>query len=231
MSKQDDSFPDPKQFDDQGLIAIGGDLSPPRLLKAYCSGIFPWYEPGQPILWWSPNPRMILLPDSFKRSRSLKKSLKKPFCFTVDSAFPAVIHACATTSDRTHRTWITPEMINAYIKLHELGYAHSVEVWQDTKLVGGLYGLSLGGVFFGESMFHKVRDTSKLAFSYLSQLLKIWNFDFIDCQLPTHHLSSLGATIISRHDYLAWLNNSLKKPTRIGSWKNDAFDAFAKSSV
>ncbi len=203
---------------------MGGDLSPSRILEAYRSGIFPWYEAGQPILWWSPDPRMILFPNSFKLSRSLKKTLNKSFRFTVDTAFSSVIYACATTSERIGHTWITPDMMNAYNKLHALGYAHSFEVWQGTKLVGGLYGLSLGGVFFGESMFHKVRDASKLAFYYLSELLKTWHFNFIDCQLPTNHLCSLGAQIISRHDYLILLKQSLKKPSRVGNWENPTSD-------
>ncbi|OCH98841.1 leucyl/phenylalanyl-tRNA--protein transferase [Legionella jamestowniensis] len=211
-------FPDPENSDAQGLLAVGGDLSPPRLLEAYRHGIFPWFEPGYLPLWWSPDPRLILKPDSFKLSRSLKQSLKKPHRFTVDTAFPEVISACASSEGRVNRTWITNEMQQAYIALHKMGYAHSFEIWQENYLVGGLYGLSLGHAFFGESMFHRTRDSSKLAMYYLCQTLQNWQFDFIDCQLPTEHLQSLGAIIISRREFLSLLQKTLMYPTYQGQW-------------
>jgi leucyl/phenylalanyl-tRNA---protein transferase len=211
-------FPNPEHYDDQGLLAVGGDLSPQRLIDAYSQGIFPWYEPDQPILWWSPDPRMVLLPSEFKLSRSLSQSLKKQYHITMDKDFKAVIEACASESGRTNQTWITPEMIDAYTQLHQLGYAHSLEVWQQDKLIGGLYGISLGKAFFGESMFHRVRDGSKLAIYYLCEACKTWQFDFIDCQLPTSHLESLGASPLSRHQFLQDLKAALKHPAKIGVW-------------
>ncbi|WP_211249048.1 leucyl/phenylalanyl-tRNA--protein transferase [Legionella wadsworthii] len=212
--------------DDQGLLCMGGDLSPQCILQAYSHGIFPWYEPGTPILWWSPNPRLILIPNEFNLSRSLKKSLKKPFKFSIDTAFLQVITACATSSDRTDKTWITNEMIEAYVHLHTMGYAHSFEIWFENVLVGGLYGLSLGHAFFGESMFHKMTDASKMAFYFLSKTMEAWHFDFIDCQLPTNHLQSLGAKIIKRKEFLQMLHQSLKFPSKIGSWKIPEMENF-----
>ena len=212
-------FPDPETSDSQGLLFIGGDLSPMRILQAYSQGIFPWYEPGTPVLWWSPNPRLILIPHEFKISPSLKKSLKKTFRFTVDTAFEEVITSCATCSDRINHTWITPEMIEAYIQLHEMGYAHSFEIWDGSRLIGGLYGISLGHAFFGESMFHKTTDASKIAFYYLCKTMSDWNFDFIDCQIPSKHLQSLGAKIISRKEFLHLLNHSLAYPSKQGMWR------------
>lgn len=213
LTENDFSFPDPEYYDQQGLVAIGGDLSPSRLLEAYRSGIFPWYEPGQPVLWWSPDPRMLLLPGDFNVSRSLNQSLKRNLRYSIDTAFSEVIKACATSSGRENRTWITNEMIEAYINLHELAYAHSFEVWDGEELVGGLYGLSLGGAFFGESMFHRIRDGSKIAFYHLYQTLMIGQFDFIDCQLPTKHLASLGAKPVNRHEFLQRLQRTLQKPS------------------
>lgn len=219
-------FPNPEMSDDQGLLCMGGDLSPQCILQAYSHGIFPWYEPGTPILWWSPNPRLILIPNEFNLSRSLKKSLKKPFKFSIDTAFLQVITACATSSDRTDKTWITNEMIEAYVHLHTMGYAHSFEIWFENVLVGGLYGLSLGHAFFGESMFHKMTDASKMAFYFLSKTMEAWHFDFIDCQLPTNHLQSLGAKIIKRKKFLQMLHQSLKFPSKIGSWKIPEMENF-----
>ncbi|KTC90064.1 leucyl/phenylalanyl-tRNA--protein transferase [Fluoribacter dumoffii] len=212
------SFPDPEQSDAQGLLFIGGDLSPQRILQAYRQGIFPWYEPGTPILWWSPNPRLILIPNEFKASRSLLKSLKKPFSFTIDTAFRQVIVECATGAGRLDNTWITQEMIEAYTYLHTMGYAHSFEIWYENELVGGLYGLSLGHAFFGESMFHKMTDASKIAFYCLCKTMAEWSFDFIDCQIPTKHLQSLGAKIIHRKEFLHMLGQSLEHPTKQGLW-------------
>lgn len=211
-------FPNPDDADDEGLLAVGGDLSANRLLKAYEQGIFPWFEKDYPPLWWSPNPRMILKPNDFIISHSLKKSLKKPHLLTIDKVFKEVITACSTCSDRTNRTWITSEMLDAYCQLHELGYAHSFEIWMNAELVGGLYGISLGHAFFGESMFHRTRDTSKIALYYLCEHLKKLNFDFIDCQLPTKHLETLGAKPINRRIFLRRLRETVKKPTILGSW-------------
>lgn len=212
-------FPDPETSDKQGLLAIGGDLAPDRILQAYSQGIFPWYEPGCPILWWSPNPRLILLPKEFKPSNSLKKSLKKPFRFSIDTAFKEVIFACSSSADRKDKTWITNEMIDAYTQLHHMGYAHSFEVWRNNDLVGGLYGISLGRAFFGESMFHHVTDASKMALHYLCSIMQAWDFDFIDCQLPSIHLQKLGAKIISRHEFLFLLEKTLEYPNKAGTWK------------
>lgn len=211
-------FPDPETSDKQGLLAIGGDLSPQRILQAYTQGIFPWYEPGCPVLWWSPNPRLILIPDEFKMSRSLTKSLKKSFRISTDTAFQQVITACATCSDRTNQTWITADIIEAYTELHHMGYAHSFEVWQENNLVGGLYGISLGNAFFGESMFHTVTDASKIALYYLCKTMHTWGFDFIDCQMPTPHLLRLGAKIIGRKEFIHRLNLTLDNPNKQGKW-------------
>ena len=218
MNKNNLTFPDPHTADHEGLLAIGGDLSPQRLLQAYSQGIFPWYDSKSPILWWSPDPRLILIPKDFKLSQSLKKTLKKPFTFSIDKAFSEVITACASNAERKDNTWITAEMIHAYNTLHQLGYAHSFEVWLEDKLVGGLYGVSLGKAFFGESMFHKTTDASKLALYYLSLVMQAWNFDFIDCQLPTNHLQRLGAQIISREKFLHILGCALQSPTKQGPW-------------
>jgi leucyl/phenylalanyl-tRNA--protein transferase len=211
-------FPHPETSDKQGLLVIGGDLSPQRILQAYSQGIFPWYEPGCPVLWWSPNPRLILKPDEFKLSRSLKKSLKKSFRLSIDTAFQQVITACATYSDRLNKTWITNEMMEAYTRLHHMGYAHSFEVWEKNDLVGGLYGISLGSAFFGESMFHTVTDASKIALYFLCKTMSAWDFDFIDCQMPTPHLLSLGAKIISRKEFLHRLSLALEHQNKKGIW-------------
>lgn len=199
-------------------MAIGGDLSPSRLLQAYRSGIFPWFEAGQPILWWSPDPRLLLKPHEFKPSRSFQKTLKQSFEFQIDTHFSEVIKACSTSQGRTNNTWITSSMQSAYTKLYELGYAHSFEVWEHRQLIGGLYGISLGHVFFGESMFHYKRDASKLALYFLCQTLIEKQFKFIDCQLPTNHLIRLGAKAVERDDFLKYLNDALQYPTEKGPW-------------
>lgn len=220
MAQEDYYFPHPEMSDKQGLLAIGGDLEPARILKAYSQGIFPWFEPGCPVLWWSPNPRLILIPHEFKVSHSLKKSLHKPFKFTIDKAFSEVIKQCSVSDDREDNTWITQEMILAYTELHHMGYAHSFEVWYEELLVGGLYGISLGKAFFGESMFHTLTDASKIAMYYLCQTMQAWDFDFIDCQMPTPHLMSLGAKIISRKAFLTKLEQTLTYPTKKGAWQD-----------
>ncbi|MEQ1601795.1 MAG: leucyl/phenylalanyl-tRNA--protein transferase [Methylophilaceae bacterium] len=188
-----------------GLLAFGGGLSPQRILSAYKQGIFPWYGPGQPIQWWSPDPRMVLFPDELKISRFLAKRMRKrDYEVTADENFRAVIEACATTPRAGQNgTWIVPEMIEAYCILHALGHAHSVECWMDNKLVGGLYGVTIGRMFFGESMFHHVTDASKIAFVTLVKQLKKRGYEMIDCQMKTEHLASLGAREIPRSEFVA----------------------------
>jgi len=186
----------------EGLLAAGGDLSVPRLLAAYRRGIFPWYSVGQPVLWWSPNPREVLLPAQFKRSRSLAKTIRnRGFEVTFDRDFAAVVHACAARREHSAGTWITPEMHAAYCELHRRGHAHSVEVRLEGELVGGLYGVLMGRVFFGESMFSRERDASKTALARLVGLGVDAGLELIDCQLPTEHLRSLGSRPISRVEF------------------------------
>jgi leucyl/phenylalanyl-tRNA--protein transferase len=219
---EDPVFPPPDYADPSGLLAVGGDLSSERLLEAYRVGIFPWYAEDQPILWWSPDPRFILELGEFKTSRSLGRTLKnKIFDVTFDRAFDEVIRACATMQRPGQSgTWITPEMEDAYLKLHGLGYAHSVETWFEGKLTGGLYGVSLGKAFFGESMFHRKSDASKVAFATLVAKLKRWDFQFIDAQMTTEHLLTLGAKEISRRIFLKRLRSALRHPTKRGKWRN-----------
>jgi len=216
-------FPPPDYADASGLIAVGGDLSCERLLEAYRVGIFPWYSEDQPIFWWSPDPRLVLHLDNFKIGRSLRKSLKKGlFKVTFDRVFEDVIAACAAAPREGQQgTWITKEMQDAYIKLHGLGYAHSVETWFEGKLVGGLYGVSLGKAFFGESMFHHKTDASKVALAMLVERLKAWGFRFIDAQMTTEHLLSLGAQELSRRIFLNQLQSALRHPTKRGKWRID----------
>ena len=222
MLTDDLIFPDARHADAHGLLAIGGDLSAERLILAYKSGIFPWYSEDDPILWFSPDPRLVLFPEHLKVSRSLKKTIrKKKFTVSFDNEFDKVITSCAKIKRLNQlSTWITKDMINAYIDLHEMGYAHSVETYYGDRLVGGLYGVSLGGAFFGESMFHKMTDASKVALFYLVQKLKKWEFEFIDSQVTTDHLVSLGAEDISRDKYLQLLKQALSKKTKTGLWNN-----------
>ncbi len=190
-----------------GLLAAGGDLSPEWLLSAYGHGVFPWYEAGQPILWWSPDPRLVLFPDKIRVSRSLKKFLRKhPYRLTMDTNFSAVIESCGRSRARSSGTWITDEMRAAYQLLHQLGHAHSLEVWADSALVGGLYGVSLGKVFFGESMFSLEPNTSKLALVALARHLQHWGFRLIDCQVASQHLISLGAETVERDQFATWVS-------------------------
>lgn len=214
-------FPPAHLASPEGLLAVGGDLSPERILLAYHHGIFPWYSPEDPILWWSPDPRMILLPQDFRVSRSLKKKIDQGrFEVSIDLGFEQVIHLCARLrTDNGQGTWITPEMMGAYINLHRMGYGHSVEVWCQGKLAGGLYGLSLGSCFFGESMFSQERDASKLALYHLCQYLQRKDFCMIDCQVPSAHLKSLGAVSIRRKAFLSLLRMCLKRPSQIGVWE------------
>jgi leucyl/phenylalanyl-tRNA---protein transferase len=189
-----------------GLLAAGGDLSPTRLLAAYRRGIFPWYSRGQPILWWCPDPRAVLLPAELKVSRSLGQSVRnKGFESRIDTAFREVIRMCGSAELRPGGTWLSPEMRAAYARLHRLGYAHSIETWQGDRLVGGLYGVAIGGVFFGESMFSIERDASKVALKHLCDQLTAFGFHMIDCQMATPHLLSLGARLVPRTQFIEWL--------------------------
>ena len=201
-------FPDPAKANEDGILAYGGDLSPSRLMLAYRKGIFPWYSLNDPIIWWSPNPRFILELNEFKSHRSLKRRMAH-FDVRFDTAFSEVISACSSIPRPGQRgTWIVPEMIEAYEALFDLGYAHSVEVYQNEVLVGGLYGVSVGRVFCGESMFSHVNDASKVALAVLVEHLKVWGYDFIDCQIPTDHLKRLGAKEISREVFLERLTKN-----------------------
>lgn len=201
-----------------GLLAAGGDLSPQRLLAAYRHGCFPWYQDGQPLLWWSPDPRTVLFPAELHVSRSLAKLLRQQkLRVTFDQDFAAVIGACAGPRRHADGTWITEEMRAAYIRLHELGHAHSVEVWQDERLVGGLYGLALGRTFFGESMFSRQSNASKVGFVTLVRQLQQWGFELIDCQMQTAHLLSLGARSIARRDFAERLQAAIDRPT-LAQW-------------
>lgn len=205
LDKGEPVFPDPEQADDEGLVAVGGDLSVERLLVAYESGIFPWYDSGLPPLWWSPNPRAIIEPENLHISRSLRRTLRGGgFEVSANSAFVDVMRACAAR--RKGGTWILPEMVRAYAALHELGHAHSIEVWKEKKLVGGLYGVQRGGLFAAESMFHRVRDASKVALVVSVQSLFQAGIRLFDVQLLTPHLRSLGAREISRVEYLERLS-------------------------
>ncbi|HEX2930086.1 MAG TPA: leucyl/phenylalanyl-tRNA--protein transferase, partial [Candidatus Binatia bacterium] len=214
----DTVFPPPDYADPSGLIAVGGDLSSERLLEAYRVGIFPWYSDDQPILWWSPDPRFVLDLDEFKISHSLRKTLRRNiFHVTFDRVFEEVIAACSTAPREGQRgTWITPEMQEAYVKLHGLGFAHSVETWCRGKLVGGLYGVSLGKAFFGESMFHHQTDASKVALAMLVEKLKRWGFHFIDSQMTTEHMMRLGAKEMPRRIFLKRLQSALRHSSKRG---------------
>ncbi len=214
-------FPPAFLADFDGLLCVGGDLSSQRILCAYRNGIFPWFSKDEPFLWWSPDPRLVLFPQDIKISKSLRKKIKKNyFKITMDRAFEEVIQACSYTRTMDNQeTWLVDEMIEAYICLYKQGYAHSVEAWKAGKLAGGLYGISLGGVFFGESMFSLISDASKTALAALSVYLEKLKFDFIDCQVTTKHLLSMGAVEISRNKFLNMLKSSLKKQDITGKWK------------
>lgn len=214
-------FPPVELASPEGLLAVGGDLRADRLLEAYRHGIFPWYNPGQPILWWSPDPRVVLFPEKLHVSHSLRKTLRqKKFEVTLDTAFRDIIQGCANPRRKTPGggTWITQEMIEAYCVLHARELSHSVETWQEGKLVGGLYGVALGNAFFGESMFSQVTDASKVAFVHLVRQLNNWGYDFVDCQLPSDHIFKLGAEEIRRHDFMSHLDKALQQPDRLGRW-------------
>lgn len=211
-------FPDVESAltDPNGLLAVGGNLGPEWLIHAYQRGIFPWFEAGQPILWWAPDPRMVLFPEQLHVSRSLQKLLRKaPFRLTLDADFAGVIGACAGPRNRSEGTWITAELSSAYQRLHRLGIAHSVEVWDGDYLAGGLYGVALGRVFFGESMFSHSSNSSKLALVFLTEHLRQWGYKLIDCQVASSHLASMGAREIPRQEFVGLLNeliNGRRKP-------------------
>ncbi len=213
-------FPPPDHAEADGLLAVGGDLSCERLLLAYQLGIFPWYSEEQPILWWSPDPRLILEPEEFRVSRRLRQTIKKgTFQLTFDQAFAKVIEACATSLRKGQcGTWITRDMQEAYTRLHLMGFAHSAESWFEGELVGGIYGVSLGRAFFGESMFFRKTDASKVALAFLVEHLKRWNFYMLDAQVTTRHLQSLGAKEIPRKLFLKKLSSALRFPTIRGNW-------------
>lgn len=214
-------FPDPAgaHAEPDGLLAAGGELSLPWLLEAYSQGIFPWFnDDEEPILWWSPNPRGVLIPGQIHLSRSLRKRLKRcGFTLSMDTAFTEVIHQCAAIRARTG-TWITPNMQQAYLELHNRGYAHSIEIWDGEHLVGGLYGVSLGQMFFGESMFSLADDASKMALHSLSEHSLQWGFSLLDCQMMTDHLHSMGAMDLARPEFLEALRHNRQQPTKRGLW-------------
>lgn len=209
-----------------GLLAAGGDLMPERLLDAYRHGIFPWFSAGDPILWWSPDPRMVLFPEEFKISHSLRKTLQRgQYEIRTDSAFERVMRACASPREGQSGTWIQEEIVEAYVRLHHMGLAHSVETWMENELVGGLYGVSLGRMFYGESMFSRRTDASKIALAHLATQLKRWNFGMIDCQMNTPHLASMGAREIPRAHFIARLQELIHYPNLASPWHFD--DLFA----
>lgn len=217
-------LPAPEDADPRGLVAVGGDLRPERLLDAYTRGIFPWYEDGLPILWHSPDPRMVLLCADLRLSRSLRKRLRRDsYEIRLDTAFREVIERCASVPrEGQHGTWITEEMIDAYERLHELGHAHSAEAWQDGQLVGGLYGVCVGEIFCGESMFALQPDASKCALAWLIRQMQTWGITVIDCQVYTEHLATLGATEWPREEFLALLGQLVQKPAPPSPWRLDA---------
>jgi leucyl/phenylalanyl-tRNA--protein transferase len=221
----DDPFPpvDSALTEPNGLLAAGGGLSPDRLLDAYAHGIFPWSAEDEPVLWWSPNPRMVLFLKEFHVSRSLRRRLRRgEFRITADRAFVNVMLGCAQPRPDADSTWITRDMIRAYTELWRLGYAHSIEAWQGDELVGGLYGVAIGRMFFGESMFTRRPDSSKAAIAYLARQLDRWGFTMIDCQMSTPHLASLGAREIPRDDFLARMHALSAGPSVPGPWRLDA---------
>lgn len=225
LSEDEIQFPHPSLASENGILAVGGDLSAERLILAYQYGIFPWFNEGDPILWWSPDPRFVLFPDELKVSRSMRPYFnQKKFRCTLDQDFESVIWNCQQNRRGQQAgmgTWITEEMLEAYLQLHELGIAHSVEVWEADELVGGLYGLALGKCFFGESMFTKVNNASKFGFISLVRYLQQKGFWLVDCQQETRHLASLGARSISRKTFLNYLQKNQEEESRIGKWERD----------
>jgi leucyl/phenylalanyl-tRNA--protein transferase len=220
----DTPFPDVEAAlsEPNGLLAIGGSLTPGRLLAAYRHGIFPWFSADQPVLWWSPDPRAVMTPGEMRLTRSLRKRLRQGrFRVSADTAFREVMEACAEPRPGQAGTWITADMMDAYETLHRERLGHSVEVWQERRLVGGLYGVSLGGAFFGESMFSIETDASKVALAWLLAQLRRWGFPLLDCQMPTPHLQSLGACIMPRRQFTVALRRALRHPTRQHGWHFD----------
>ncbi len=212
-------FPHPNEATEDGIVAYGGDLSPSRILKAYREGIFPWYLENDPILWWSPNPRLILHVDDFILRKSLKKR-RKHFEIKIDTAFEAVVSGCAKTPRKgQNESWILPDIHEAYTTLHHLGNAHSIEAYYKGELVGGLYGVAVGAMFCGESMFSTVNDSSKVAFAFLVEKLKEWGFEMIDAQVPTEHLKSLGAQEVHREYFLERLYALRDKDVSANAWR------------
>jgi len=217
-------FPPAHLARSDGLLCVGGDLSTQRLIHAYKNGIFPWFSEDEILLWWSPDPRLVIFPDNIHVSRSLKKKIKKiPFDIKLNTAFEQTIQSCAKNHNKKG-TWILPNMIKAYTKLHKLGYAHSIEAWKKNNLVGGLYGISVGGSFFGESMFSFEKNASKITLVTLANFLKTHDFDLIDCQVTTQHLISMGAVEISRNSFLKIIKHSVKREDIKDIWnKNVSF--------
>ncbi|MCB9568269.1 MAG: leucyl/phenylalanyl-tRNA--protein transferase [Myxococcales bacterium] len=226
-------FPDPRLADEDGLLAVGGDVGPDRLLLAYTHGIFPWSSEGEPILWWCPAPRMVLFLDELKVARSLRKAIRRrPFRLTIDRAFTRVLEGCAETPrPGQDGTWLHPALKAGMSALHRRGIAHSVEAWDGDELVGGLYGLALGSVFCGESMFARRTDASKIAFVALVEQLGAWGFTMIDCQQPTEHLRRFGAREIALEDFLGRLGEGLRRPWKIGPWSFDPADAAGRADA
>lgn len=213
-------FPPVQLAEESGVLAVGGDLSPERLIEAYRCGIFPWYTDGDPIIWWSPNPRFVLFPAELYVSKTMRQVLRRSvFTITCDGDFRGVIQGCREPRKKERGTWITDEMLEGYVRLHEMGIAHSIEAWQGNELAGGLYGLSLGRCFFGESMFTRTDNASKAAFITLVRKLASLDFIIVDCQVYTAHLESLGARHIDREEYLEILSEGLRHETLQGSWK------------
>lgn len=223
LGSDPDELPDPAGAlrRPNGLLAMGGDLSPERLVAAYRRGVFPWFSPGEPILWWSPDPRLVLRPENFRLTRSLRKRVRAAgWRISCDTAFLPVIHACAhAPRPGQNGTWIVPEMIAAYVRLHRLGVAHSVEVWEGTRLVGGLYGLAIGRMYFGESMFSAVPDASKAALWALCVRLQAWGWPLIDCQQETAHLVSLGAELMPRGEFVATVTELTRSGVEAPHWR------------
>ena len=217
------AFPPPEEAEESGLLAVGGDLDPARVLLAYYTGIFPWYSEGEPVLWWSPDPRMVLEPDALRIPRSLKKKIRRgDYTVTMDTAFEDVIRHCRSTKRPAQSgTWITEEMIDCYAQLHEMGFAHSVEAWEEGQLVGGLYGVAIGTFFAGESMFAHRPDASKFALVALCRQLAKWQFPLIDCQMHTEHLARFGAKEITRASFLETLRHSVQRHATPKRWALD----------
>ncbi|HXG29293.1 MAG TPA: leucyl/phenylalanyl-tRNA--protein transferase [Nevskiales bacterium] len=223
-SRPEQDFPPVEQAltEPNGLLALGGDLSPVRLLNAYRHGIFPWYSAGEPILWWSPDPRCVFRPGSLHVSRSLRKALSRnDYTVTLDQAFETVVRACAAPRAGQRGTWLLPEMINAYLRLHHEGWAHSCEVWRKRELIGGIYGLSLGRVFYGESMFSRASNGSKIALIWLARQLTAWDFVLLDGQVGSPHLYTLGAIDLPRRSFVQTLGTACQQPDRRGLWRFD----------